>query len=191
MTPSTEAATLLSAARRETGLRRDALYALAGTAVIAASAQVAVPMVPVPMTMQSLVILIVGMAYGWRLGGATVALYLAEGLIGLPVFANFHAGPAALFGPTGGYLFGFVGAAALAGWLAERGWSRGVVKTGLAMLIGHAVLFATGISWLANFTGWEKAVALGFVPFILGSIVKIALGAALMPALWGVVAKRN
>jgi biotin transport system substrate-specific component len=187
----TEAATLLSAARRDAGFRRDALYALAGTAVIAASAQVAVPMVPVPMTMQSLVILIVGMAYGWRLGGATVALYLAEGLVGLPVFANFHAGPAALFGPTGGYLFGFVAAAALAGWLAERGWSRDVFRTGLAMLAGHILLFAAGLSWLANFIGWEKAVALGFVPFILGSIVKIALGATLMPALWGVVAKRS
>src|SRR4051794_39821492 len=102
---------------------RPALLAIGGSLALAASAQILVPIQPVPMTLQSLVVLLIGAAYGWRLGAATVLLYLAEGLCGMPVFAGFRAGPAVLIGPTGGFLLGFVPAAALAGWLAARGWT--------------------------------------------------------------------
>ncbi|MCK8785963.1 biotin transporter BioY [Roseomonas sp. NAR14] len=161
---------------------RAALLALGGSLAVAASAQIQVPLHPVPMTLQSLVVLLVGAAYGWRLGGATLALYLAEGLAGLPVFAGFNAGPAALLGPTGGFLLGFVPAAALAGWLAERGWARGLAGSAAMLLLGHAVIFAAGIAWLATLVGLPTAVAAGLLPFLPGTAVKVALGTALLRA---------
>jgi len=170
-------------ARHATELARPALLALGGSLAIAASAQIQVPMQPVPMTMQSLVVLLVGIAYGPRLGAATVLLYLAQGLIGLPVFAGFRAGPAALAGPTGGFLIGFVPAAALAGWLAAQGWARGALRTAATLLAGHAVLFAFGTTWLGLLIGFDRAVALGLLPFLPGTAVKTALGVALLVAL--------
>jgi biotin transport system substrate-specific component len=146
------------------------------------------------MTMQSLVVLLIGLAFGWRLGTATVLLYLGEGLAGLPVFAGTPEkgiGLAYMMGPTGGYLVGFVLAAALLGWLAERGWDRSLWRTTLALSLGHAVLFATGIAWLAVFVGWPKAVAFGLTPFLAGSVVKTALGVALVPAAWAMFGRRR
>lgn len=162
-----------------------ALLALGGSFAIAASAQIQVPMQPVPMTLQSLVVLLVGVAYGWRLGAATVLLYLAEGLCGLPVFAGFRAGPAVLLGPTAGFLIGFVPAAALAGWLAARGWVQGLWRPVALFAAGHAVLFATGVAWLAWLFGFDRAVAVGLLPFLPGSVVKVALGVALLAGLRG------
>src|SRR5579875_2844742 len=133
-----------------TNVLRPALLALAGSLAIAASAQISVPLHPVPMTMQSLVVLLVGMAYGPRLGAATLLAYLAEGAAGLPVFAGWAAGPAVLAGPTGGFLLGFVPAAALAGLLAARGWIRHIAGSAAVLGLGHAVLFAIGIAWLAT-----------------------------------------
>lgn len=173
-------------ASRVPDLARPALLALGGSLAIAASAQIQVPMQPVPMTMQSLVVLLVGVAYGPRLGAATVLLYLLEGLAGLPVFAGFRAGPAVLAGPTGGFLVGFVPAAALAGWLAARGWMRGAIGAGAGFLAGHAVLFAFGVGWLATLVGAERAMALGLLPFLPGTAVKAAIGVALLAALKGV-----
>lgn len=182
--------TLLSSVRPGSGALRAVVAALFGSVLLTASAQVSVPIGPVPMTMQSLVVVLIGMAYGWRLGGATLALYLAEGAMGLPVFANFGS-TAALIGPTAGYLLGFVPAAALAGFMAERGWSRGPVKAAVTGLAAHAVLFACGLSWLSLGLGPAHALAVGLVPFIPGTIVKVALGAALMPAAWSLAPKRG
>ena len=172
--------------RHATDLARPALLALGGSLAIAASAQIQVPMQPVPMTMQSLVVLLVGVAYGPRLGAATVLLYLLEGLAGLPVFAGFRSGPAVLAGPTGGFLVGFVPAAALAGWLAARGWMRGAIGAAAGFLAGHAVLFAFGVGWLAVLVGAERAIAFGLLPFLPGTAVKAAIGVALLAALKGV-----
>ena len=175
------------------GLRL-AVLALAGSVALTVSAKLQVPFYPVPMTMQSLVVLLLGMAFGWRLGTATVLLYLAEGLAGLPVFAGTPEkgiGLAYMMGPTGGYLVGFVFAAALLGWLAERGWDRSLWRTALALSLGHALLFVPGIAWLAVFVGWPKAVALGLTPFLWGSVVKTALGVALVPAAWAVFSRRR
>ena len=152
----------------------------AGTLPLAASAKVAVPFWPVPATLQSLVVLLIGMAYGSRLGAATVAAYLGEGVAGLPVFAGAAAGPAVLAGATGGYLLGFVAAAALVGWLAERGWDRTLGRSAAAMALGHVVLFVPGVLWLASLVGWHAAIAYGLTPFIAGTVVKTALGAALV-----------
>jgi biotin transport system substrate-specific component len=157
-------------------LARPALLALVGSVIVAVSAQLQVPIGLVPMTMQSLATILVGAALGWRTGGAALALYLAEGLFGLPVFAGFTSGPAILFGPTGGFLFAFVPAAAVAGWLARRGWAAGWFRPVGLGLLGHAIIFAGGLAWLSVVVGPAKAVAVGFLPFVAGTLIKVALG---------------
>jgi biotin transport system substrate-specific component len=160
--------------------------AVAGTALLAVSAKIQVPFWPVPMTMQTFVVLVLGAAYGWRLGGATLALYLAEGAAGLPVFAK--GGSLAYFaGPTGGYLIGFLLAAVLVGWLAERGSDRAVLRTLAAMLIGTAIIFVCGIGWLATLIGLNKAIAAGLTPFLASEAFKVALAAAVLPLAWQVL----
>ncbi|MCF8466722.1 MAG: biotin transporter BioY [Sneathiella sp.] len=195
--PVTSSSTLIGAlwsmdasASARAKLFRVALLALAGTALLAVSAQISVPMWPVPMTMQTFAVVLIGAAYGWRLGGATVALYLAEGAMGLPVFAN--GGSLASFaGPTAGYLFAFVAAAALVGWLVETGWGQSLVKTSIAMVLGTAVIFAGGIAWLSTFTGFEKALEVGMYPFLPGAVFKIALAVAVLPMAWKLAGKNR
>jgi len=169
-------------------LLRNAILAVLGSALLWASAKVQIPFYPVPMTMQTFIVLALGMTYGWRLGAATVLLYLAEGAAGLPVFAGTPEkglGLAYMFGPTGGYLIGFVLAAAVCGWLAERGWDRSVIKTAAAMAIGNLVIYVPGLLWLGTLVGWDKPVlAWGLTPFLLADLTKLALAAALFPALW-------
>ena len=126
-------------------LRAVVLVAL-GTALMALSAKVNLPLPYVPMTLQTLVVLMISAAYGWRLGSATMIAYLAEGAMGLPVFAGPVGGIAPLVGPTAGYLFGFVLAAFITGWLAERGWDRNVVLLFAAMAAGHVVIFIAGFA---------------------------------------------
>jgi biotin transport system substrate-specific component len=157
--------------------------ALIGTALLTISAKIQVPFWPVPMTMQTFVVLVLGMAYGWRLAGATVLLYLAQGAFGLPVFAG-GGGIAYMAGPTGGYLAGFLLAAIAVGWLAEHGWDRSVPRTLAAMLIGTAIIFACGLAWLATLIGLPQAISAGLAPFLLGEAVKIALATAILPFAW-------
>jgi biotin transport system substrate-specific component len=173
-------------------LRAVVLVAL-GTALMALSAKVNLPLPYVPMTLQTLVVLMIGAAYGWRLGSATMIAYLAEGAMGLPVFAGPVGGIAPLVGPTAGYLFGFIGAAFVTGWLAERGWDRSVVLLFAAMAVGHVVILAAGFGWLAFGLGLgaSKAWQVGIVPFIAASLVKNALGATLMPAARRIVDRRG
>jgi biotin transport system substrate-specific component len=163
------------------------LLMIVGSLFIAASAQIAVPLPIVPITMQTFAVLMVGAAYGWRLGAATVAAYLVEGAIGLPVFAEFTAGLPVLFGPTGGYLFGFVLAAGAVGWLAERGWDRNIVTTALAMLIGNALIYLPGLVVLAGFVGADKVIEYGLTPFLLGDGLKLILAACLLPLAWRII----
>ncbi len=169
-----------------------AVLAVAGTVLLTVSAKIQVPFYPVPMTMQTFAVLVIGMAYGWKLGGATVALYLAEGAVGLPVFAGTPEkgiGLAYMAGPTGGYLVGFVLAAGIAGWLGEKGWDRSVPMTLAAMAIGTVIIFVPGYFWLALLIGQEKAWAFGVLPFLLGEVFKIALAAAVLPGAWKLIAR--
>lgn len=167
--------------------------ALAGgfSLLIGLSAQVALPLpfTPVPLTMQTLAVLLTGMLLGKRLGALTLVAYLAEGLAGLPVFAPGVPGIARLLGPTGGYLIGFVFAAALVGALAQRGWDRRVSTTILAMALGNLVIYAFGVGWLSVFVAAADALALGMVPFLIGDTVKIALAAAALPGAWSLVSR--
>jgi len=162
---------------------RAVLLAVAGTALLTISAKIQVPFWPVPMTMQTFAVLVIAMAYGPPLGAATVGLYLVEGAAGLPVFAG-GGGLAYFAGPTGGYLVGFLAAAALLGQLAARGWDRGVVTTLAAMALGTVVIFACGVAWLSTLIGLPQAIAGGLTPFLLGATFKIALAAAVLPLAW-------
>jgi len=165
---------------------------LFGTALMTASSYVSVPMLPVPMTMQTLAATLIGALYGWRLGAITILAWLAQGAIGMPVFSNGTGGFVRLMGPTGGYLIGFVAAAALTGWLAERGWTGDrIVASFTSMLAGTALITAFGWAWLSTLVGPEKAFWAGVVPFVLGGIVKSALGAAILKAMKATVRQTN
>jgi biotin transport system substrate-specific component len=159
---------------------------LGASCMIALAAQVAIrlPFTPVPITGQTLALVLLAAALGRVRAAAAALCYLAEGAAGLPVFAGGAAGAHALAGPTGGYLVGFVPAAWLVGALAERGFDRHPATTAIAMLIGNAVVLVCGAAWLAVFVGPERALALGVVPFLIGDVVKAAFAAALLPLSW-------
>ena len=173
------------------GLAGAAVLAVIGSLVLAVSAKVQVPFWPVPVTLQSLVVLLISFAYGSRLAAATVLAYLAEGLAGLPVFAGPAVGAAYMAGPTGGYLVGFFLGATFIGWLAEHGWDRSLARATAGMALGHVLLFVPGVSWLAVSFGWIKAIAYGFMPFLAGTVLKTALGAALVAAFWLPLGRRT
>lgn len=174
---------------------RGLVLALLGTLLLTVAEKVQVPLWPVPMTMGTFVVLGLGMIYGWRLAGATMLLYLSEGAIGLPVFAGtpqLGIGLTYMMGTTGGYLIGFVLAAMLVGWLAEKGWDRSMMGTVLAMLVGTIVIYVPGILWLGFLIGWDQSVIeLGLSTFILGDVIKLALATILMPLAWRFVGKRS
>jgi len=175
------------------GVLRTVILIALGTALLTFSAKINLPLPYVPMTLQTLVVLVIGAAYGWRLGGATIIVYLAEGATGLPVFAGPVGGLAPLLGPTAGYLVGFVAAAVTTGWLSERGWDRSAPLLFVAMGAGHLIILATGFAWLVfgMKLGFEKAWLVGIAPFIAASLIKNALGAALVPAIRHVVDRRG
>ncbi len=184
---STLANTLWPTQSANARVARNVLLALVGTLALTVSAKTQIPFWPVPMTMQTFVVLVIGMAYGSRLGTATVALYLLEGALGLPVFAGTPEkgiGLAYMMGPTGGYLLGFVVAAWVCGWLAERGFDRSPLKSLIAMSVGHALILVFGVAWLAQLMGIEKAFMVGVVPFWAATIVKTLLGVVTLPLAW-------
>lgn len=165
-------------------LPMQAALLLFGTGVLALASQISVPMVPVPITMQTFAITMIGVLYGWRLGALTVLAWLGEAMMGLPVLANGGGGLAPFVGPTAGYLVAFPIIAALAGYLASKGWTGShVVKSFLAHLSANILCLAIGGAWLGYLIGVEKGLALGVTPFILGAVLKSALAAALLMAL--------
>jgi biotin transport system substrate-specific component len=166
------------------GVLRIAVLIALGTVLLTLSAKINLPLPYVPMTLQTLVVLVLGAAYGGRLGAATVIVYLAEGAVGLPVFAGPVGGLAPLMGPTAGYLLGFVAAAFITGWLSERGWDRSVPLLFVAMGVGHIIILGCGFVWLAfgMKLGFGRSWLVGIAPFIAASVIKNALGAALVPA---------
>ncbi len=170
----------------------DAACIMAGSLFVALSAQVTLrlPFSPVPVTGQTLAALLVGAALGSRRGALALLAYVAEGLVGIPVFAGGAAGFARLLGPTGGYLAGLVLAAYVVGWLAERGWDRRPGTTALAMLAGNAVVYAFGLAWLSRFVGAGHVLAAGLLPFIPGDLLKVALAAGLLPGAWKLINRR-
>jgi biotin transport system substrate-specific component len=168
------------------------------TGLIAAAAQVSfsIPFTTIPFTMQPMLVLMTGMALGARLGTAAQVLYLTAGIVGLPVFAlsaTLPIGAARLLGPTGGYLLAYPLAAFVCGWLAERGMDRRYSTSVVAMLVGLAVIYLGGVSWLAALSGlvsgqapigWSSALAAGFYPFVLADVGKVLIAGAILPAAW-------
>jgi biotin transport system substrate-specific component len=167
----------------------DVMLVVLGSAVMAGLAQLSfrLPFTPVPVSGQTLGVMLVAAALGaWR-GGAAMLLYLGEGAAGLPVFAEGHSGVVFLTGaPTTGFLWGFVVAAAVIGLLAQLGWDRSVGSALGAMLVGEVVLFAFGVGWLAHFVGvsGQEALELALYPFVLGELLKLAIAAGVLPAAW-------
>lgn len=185
---STLSHTLWPTDTRNSTIIRNVLLAVFGVAILTLSAKIKVPMYPVPVTLQPMVVLGIGAAFGFRLGVATLLLYVAEGALGIPVFAGTPekgVGIAYLMGPTGGYIFGFVLAAGAVGWLAERGWDRNILKMMIACLIGLALMYIPGLLQLGAIVGFDKPVLeWGFYPFILADLVKLAIVAIGFPAVW-------
>lgn len=161
--------------------------AVLGTLLLTLSAKTRVVLGPVDMSLQTLVVLLIGASFGMRLGVATLLLYLAEGAMGFPVFQatpEKGIGIAYMLGSTGGYLAGFVVMAAIAGWAADRGWDRNVLKLLAAMIVAEIVMMAMGWAWLSTLIGADKSWTFGVLPFILPDAVKVALAACLLPAAW-------
>lgn len=159
---------------------------LAGTLLVALGARVEVPMMPVPMSLQTLAISVIGLTYGARLAGVTLLAYLAQGAMGLPVFAGGGAGLPYMMGPTGGYLLGFVAMAWMTGWMVEHGFGRGFLRLSVAALIPASFLFVPGVAWLWAITPLDLngAIAAGMLPFLLGGVVKSAVAAMVAAGGW-------
>jgi biotin transport system substrate-specific component len=154
-----------------------------GTVFLALSSYVEVPMIPVPMTMQTFAVTMVGALYGWRLGSVTIIAWLAEAVVGLPVLAGGASGIQHFMGPTAGYLLAFPICGALTGWLAERGWNgRNVILAFVSMLLSNLLCLALGGAWLATVIGIGPAIENGVTPFLLGGLLKSILGAAILKA---------
>jgi biotin transport system substrate-specific component len=154
-----------------------------GIVILTLASKVQVPFWPVPMTLQTLAVLMIGATAGLRLGASTVLVWLGLGALGAPVFAT-GAGLAYMAGPTGGYLAGFLLAAAAVGYLADRGQGRTILSALAVLLVGEIAIFALGTGWLANLFGAEKSIAVGLVPFMPAEILKLALGTAILGAAW-------
>lgn len=161
-----------------------AAAALAGSWLIALCAQVQVPMWPVPATLQTFAVVLLGAALGSRWGVVSVLMYLAQGAAGLPFFAGGGAGIAVFGGTTAGYLLAFAPGAWIVGALAERGWTRKAWTTGLAMLIGELAILAVGALWLSAIVGAREAFIAGALVFLPWAVVKAALAAAVLPLAW-------
>ena len=159
-------------------LAKKALLVVSGSLFLAALSQVSVGE-PVPQTLQTLGVMLIGLTFGFRLATATLLLYILEGALGLPVFAGFSGGIAKIIGGTGGYLVGFVLAAALIGYLADAKFTRSWAGTIAALFAGEVIIFGLGVAWLTYLYGFDKAVEWGFTPFVLWDALKLALAAVL------------
>jgi len=183
MSPNISSAVSVPVSRLPHAARQLALV-LGGTAVLAASSYVSIPMQPVPVSLQTFAVLMVGALYGWRLGGLTVLAWLLEAALGMPVLAGGKGGLAPFFGPTAGYLLAFPLGAVLMGWLAARGWDGAhPLRAFGAMLLCTTLILLLGGAWLGAMIGAAKGWQLGVMPFLVGDVVKSALGAATL-ALW-------
>lgn len=169
---------------KENTLIKQTILVFAGVLVLAIAAQLSIPMQPIPLTIQSATVIMIGMAYGPRYGTYTVSAYLVAGACGLPVFAGLANGFTAFFGPTAGYILGFLPAVFISGILAQRGWTRNSVMSFATACIGATVIFSSGVAVLASFVGWPHAVEAGILPFMLSEPIKLLAVACLATRCW-------
>lgn len=184
--------TLAEAFFGDTALWRKAVLVLGASVLIAIAAQISIRLGPVPMTLQTLAILFVGFTLGARLGVAALLAYLAEGAMGLPVFANGGAGLAYMAGPTGGFLLGFVAMAWIAGTASDRGWTRHWAPASIAALFASAAIYLPGLVWPAAVMGtaWADLWAFYMAPFLLGDAIKAVLAALIVTGAWKLADRR-
>ena len=156
---------------------------LLGCILLIISAKIKVPLYPVPMTLQPLAVLMISMLFGRNLASATVGLYIFQGLLGLPVFA-YGGGFMYIFGPTGGFIIGFLLAAIILGHLADKGWGRSLFTSILCMVIGLFIIYFMGILQLSVIKGFDYAILKGFYPFIIGDLYKLLLAGIIVPYIW-------
>lgn len=170
------------------------VFAITGSLALTLSAKISIPALPIPFTLQTLVVLLLGFAYGPKLAAATVSLYLMQGALGLPVFQGTPEkgiGLVYMMGPTGGYLLGFLVAAVVCGKLAQKGWDKRISTMALGMVLGNFIIYAFGLIWLGSVIGWDKPILqFGLIPFLAGDGIKIVMAVILMPALWKLVNRR-
>jgi len=172
---------LLSTYENKTHYKNIALI-LFGTLLLAVSSKIQVPFWPVPMTMQTFIVFIIGMSFGWKLAFSTLIAYLVEGALGLPVFAK-GGGLLYLMGPTAGYLYGMTIAAGVIGFFAERGYNKSYIKSLISLMIGTIIIFVLGVGYLGSVIGYDKALAGGLYPFIPSEFFKIGLAVILIPSI--------
>jgi biotin transport system substrate-specific component len=184
-----DAATLRLAALPRAGILVDVLLVVAGAALVALAAQIRIPLDPVPITGQTFAVLLVGASLGAVRGLSSLLLYALVGIAGAPVFQEQNHGWDYFAGATGGYIVGFVIAAAVTGWLAERRWDRRFSSAVAAMLTGNVVVYLVGLPWLAHVADYDVLTTLqkGLAPFLPGDLVKLYLAAALLPGAWRLV----
>jgi len=171
---------------------RHLVLVIIGAVFVALCAQIYIPTLPVPFTGQTFGVLVVGAALGFRRGALALLLYLAIGALGLGVYAQGASGLATLTGATGGYLIGFVVAAAVVGRLAELGWDRRIGGSVVAMAIGTAIIYAVGVPWLKAATGlsWAEALSVGMTKFLVWDAAKLLIAAGIFPAAWWLIGRR-
>lgn len=174
-------------------LATDTILVLGGAAFTGLLAQAAVPLWPVPITGQTLAVMLVASSLGMVRGTLSLLVYAALGVVGVPWFSGWEGGPSVLLGPTGGYIVGFLVAAVVTGWLAERGGDRRLLRALGTFGLATVSVFAIGLPWLAIALGTdlEQTLQFGLYPFIVGGVVKAVLAALIMPAAWWVQAKRK
>lgn len=173
------------------GALRDTLLVTGGAALTAVCAQVTIPWQPVPFTLQTLSVMLCGLAFGAKRGALSQVLYILIGGMGLPVFSQGQHGVNILFGSTGGYLLSFALVAALLGWLAQRDWTKNIWTTAASMAIGSTFILACGATWLSAYIGWPHALAGGVVPFIIPEIMKAAVVIVALPSAWQLIGAKR
>lgn len=175
------------------GVVMDIVLIAAGAALTAIAAQVLVPLWPVPITGQTLAVLLVGSSLGALRGTLAMVLYALLGIVGLPVFSDAASGMGVILGPTGGYIVGFIFAAAFTGWIAQRSWDRRILRSLLAFAGGTLVTFAIGLPWLAMALGLNLQQTLegGLYPFIIGGIVKSIIAAGVVTLGWRYIERED
>lgn len=164
--------------------RREIAMLIASSWMLAITAQIMIPLYPVPISGQTFGVLLIGAILGSKRGALAVMLYLSQGAMGLPFFTGGMGGMGVIVGPTGGYLIGFVFAAFVIGWLTERGWMRFPVTAVIAMIIGNSMIYLCGLPWLSVYTGWDGALGAGLIPFIPGDLLKIVFAMTVLRAAW-------
>lgn len=180
---------LIRHSRVKENIWTDIALILAGSVFVALSAQLTIylPFSPVPITAQTLAVLLCGAVLGSKRGALSLALYVLEGVLGLPVFAGGLGGIAVLFGPTAGYLVGFIAAAYLVGMLSENGFNRNWYSTMISFLLGQSIIYLFGVMWLASFTNLDQIFMIGVTPFLIGDAIKIGFAMVLLPFCWHIV----